>query len=750
MAEKNKNTNGNKASKKMRIIELASFVKRNLNFRIDGLTNHMDKIGVTWSDNNKRHLCHIMKVSEMIDFQIETFEELKQLVLRITPENNEISIQEKRKRCFELTNQLEKEIRACGLYDVLFKSNNSVDEDQQLLNFIQSQWPYRYVNDRIREWKKLVCYCMENGEIKQGTWAELYILSVAKEQGISGEVIKRLRDLMNEAYEWNCKYTAAETRYKICNCLLFEMQSSDESKELKRDLRWVLEEESDAYSPPDNLPDDYFLIKSGIIKSLDEFIEIMQLCIDNEIYLYLDMVKFREIIIKRLIGEKEFFKMLESADPKQIEKILNIDRKMDEICKSVYGVAGCTSTFREFLYSSRNSKAVEKIISCAVKDEKLFSVLFNYVGFYLDKFCDNHLQISVETFEQFMAKGNGNIVCHLSKGLNLCSDDIKTNNKKIDLGHIFSDWSLFSKICKRIHSDLNLWNEDFYSNEMKDFFNLIFENIDKIKLDDKQTMGFLFGKTDNTSELRIENFTDVLRHYIQGNAAQIYPNNKLAKIAIVINAILKKQNLEYEDRNARKCHIQKWFENECKEIGINVSCDQNDIFFINQTLYVVDKDTGITQFRDVFVFCEYLYQNINTAKGRKYAGLLGKYICEKNNFSIYDYVKYRIVDDHYFEIICFLLHILQNHNDAKLKIENMYVNTIESKFRWFCFKLYQFFYFSFVPHADVDISQFYSTITFDDNQNMISENKTEISEISTVPESEIKTSPNQSQEQSVN
>ena len=158
MAEKNKNTNGNKASKKMRIIELASFVKRNLNFRIDGLTNHMDKIGVTWSDNNKRHLCHIMKVSEMIDFQIETFEELKQLVLRITPENNEISIQEKRKRCFELTNQLEKEIRACGLYDVLFKSNNSVDEDQQLLNFIQSQWPYRYVNDRIREWKKLVCY----------------------------------------------------------------------------------------------------------------------------------------------------------------------------------------------------------------------------------------------------------------------------------------------------------------------------------------------------------------------------------------------------------------------------------------------------------------------------------------------------------------------------------------------------------------------------------------------------------------
>ena len=206
MAEKNKNTNGNKPSKKMRIIELASFVTRNLNFCIDGLTNHMDKIGVTGSDKNKRHLCHIMKFSNMGGFQIETFEELKRLVSNITPENNEISIQEKRKRCFNYTNQLEKEIRTCGLYDVLFKSNNSVDEDQRLLDFIRSQLPYRNVHDCIKEWKELVCGCMQNGEIGSNTWAKWYILSVAKEQGISGEVIKRLRDLMNEAYQWNCKY----------------------------------------------------------------------------------------------------------------------------------------------------------------------------------------------------------------------------------------------------------------------------------------------------------------------------------------------------------------------------------------------------------------------------------------------------------------------------------------------------------------------------------------------------------------
>ena len=742
MAEKNKNTNGNKPSKKMRIIELASFVKRNLNFRIDGLTNHMDKIGITWSDKNKRHLCHIMKVSEMIDFQIETFEELKQLVLRINPANNEISIQEKRKRCFELTNQLEKEIRACGLYDVLFKSNNSVDKDPQFLNFIQSHWHYGYVNDRIRDWKKLVYDCMQNGEIGPNTWAKYYILNVAKKHGINDDVIGKWSRLINEAYQWNCKYTAAETRYKICNCLLFEMQSSDESKELKRDLRWVLGEESDAYSPPDNLPDDYFLIKSGIIKSLDEFIEIMQLCIDNEIYLYLDMVKFREIIIKRLIGEKEFFKMLESADPKQIEKILNIDRKMDEICKSVYGVAGCTSTFREFLYSSRNSKAVEKIISCAVKDEKLFSVLFNRVGFYLDKFCDNHLQISVETFEQFMAKGNGNIVCHLSKGLKLCSDDIKTNNKKIDLGHIFSDWSVFSKM---MHRNLGWWQEDFYSDDTINFLNLVFKNIDKIKLDDKQITDFLFGKIDNTSELKVANFMDVLCYYTNGPAAKTYPSNKLAKIAIVINAILKKQNLKYNGES-----MQKRFETRCKEIGINVSCDRDDIFFVNKTLYVVDKDTGITQFGDALVFCQYIYQNINTEKGDKYAGLLNRYICAKNDFSIYDYGEYNIIDNHYLYIICLILAALKNHDDTKLKIEKLYVDTIESKFKWFCFKLYQFFVFPIASRINADISQFYSTITFNDNQNMISENKTEISEISTVPELEIKTSPNQSQEQSVN
>ena len=404
MAEKNKNTNGNKPTKRWRIINLASFVKRNLDFRIDGLTNHIDKIGITWNDKNKRHLCHIMKVSHVIDFQIETFAELKQLVSNITPENNEISIQEKREKCLDLTKKLEKEIYARNLYDVLFKSNNLAVEDPQLLNFIQSQWPYRDVNDRIRRWKKLVYDCMKNGAIDPKSLAKSYILTVAEKHGISADVIKQWSDWIDEAYEWNCKYKAAEPRYKICECLLFEMQSSDESKELKGDLQLVLGEGTDAYSPPDNLPDDYFLIKSGIIESLDEFIEIMQLCVDNKIYLYLDMVKFREMIIKRLIGEAEFFKMLESADLEQIEKILNINRKMDEICKSVFSLSGCESAFRDFLYSSRNSKAVENMISCAVKDEKLFAVLINYLGFYLDKFCDNHLQISVETFEQFMEK----------------------------------------------------------------------------------------------------------------------------------------------------------------------------------------------------------------------------------------------------------------------------------------------------------------------------------------------------------
>ena len=457
----------------------------------------------------------------------------------------------------------------------------------------------------------------------------------------------------------------------------------------------------------------------------------MQLCIDNKVYLCLDMVKFREIIIKRLIGEAEFFKMLENADPKQIEKILNIDRKMDEICKSVFSLYGCESAFRDFLYSSRNSKAVEKIISCAVKDEKLFSVLFNYVGFYLDKFCENNLQISVETFEQFMATGNGNIVYCLSKGLKLCSDDIKTNNKKIDLGHIFSDWSVFSEM---MHQSSSVVKKAFYSDCTIDFLNLVFKNIDKIKLDDKQITGFLFGKIDNTSELKVANFMDVIRDYIDILGAQRFQDSKLAKTAIVINAILKKQNLKYNGES-----IQKRFETRCKEIEINVSCDRDDIFFVNKTLYVVDKDTGITQFGDGLVFCQYIYQNINTEKGDKYAGLLNRYICAKNDFNIYDYDEYNIIDNHYFYIICLILAALKNHDDTKLKIEKLYVDTIESKFKWFCFKLYQVFVFPIASRINADISRFYSTITFNDNQNIISENEVKSSEISTVPESEIKT-----------
>ena len=706
----------------------------------NGLTNHIDKIGITWSDKNKRHLCHIMKVSKMIDFQIETFEELKQLVSNIKPESNEISIQEKRKRCFELANKLEKEITnyslegtGYSLYDVLFKLNNSVDEEEELLKHINN---LRWIND-IKKWKECIYSLMENGKTGPNSWAKWYILSVAKKQGISDEVIKKWRNLMDEAYKLRCNYEKAKQRYAICNCLLFEMQSNDEAKQLKEDLQYALREEPDAYNSPDNLPDDYFLIKSGIIISIDEFINIMKLCIKKKIYLCLDISKKKKTIIERLIGKTKFFEMIEKATPQQIKEIVDIDVKMDEICKSAYGLGGCNSTFDDFLYSSHNSKAVENIIACAVKDKESFLTTFPNVAFNLMDFRRNHLQISVETFEKFLSKCSifsllpcGNLVERvdaLSICIECCSDDMKNNGKKIDLGRIFPNWEVFRKT---MYEGSCWWQDSYYIDQMNNFFNLLFKNTNKIKLDDEQITSFLFGTIHNEYGYELDNFMDALR-YEQEAATENNSDNELVKMAIVINAILKKQNLKYEDRS-----VQKIFEAECKNIGIKVSCEQDDVFFIKKTLYVVDKDTGVTQFNDGLVFCEYVYQNINTEKGRRYAMLFGNYMCENDYFNIYNYDEGNFIDDHYFFIICSLLNVLKNHNEAKAKIRKLYVDRLESKFQWLCFQLYQFFCFPFVSYLDANISQFYSIITFNDNKkNIFPSNQIAISKISTVPKS---------------
>ncbi len=725
MAGKNSNENKNnnvrhKLSKKLQIMHLAGYVVGNLNYRIPGLTNHIDEIG----NESNRHLCHIIKVFSMGGFQIETFKELKQLVSNIEPGNNEIFIQEKFKNCYQVADKLEKEITDYNLYDVLFKVNNSVDEEKELLSFINEYW-----NGNIEEWKEHVYKCMKNGKVKPNTWTKWYILRVAEKQGISDDIIKEWSNLMDKAYEWRCSAEKAGIKYDICNCLLFEMQSSDESKKLKHDLQWKLREESDAYNPPDNLPDDYFLIKSGIIKSLNEFIEIMQLCIDNKIYLYLSMSRFRETVIKRLIGEAEFFKMLESATSEQIEKILNIDVKMDKIVV-------WSTTFEEFLINSHNSKAVEKIIACTPKDETSFSAIFSNPGANLHWFKWNHLQISVETFEKFVSSCSAGSLWHigsdmnfvdvLSIGLKCCSADMKTNGKKIDLGHIFLNWVAF---CKVMH-EKNL--SSVYSGSIYvAFLNFVFKNIDKINLNAEQITGFLFGEYYDEYGDKKDNFTETLCYYTQGEGAQLYPNNELAKTAaIVINAILKKQNLKHEGHS-----IQKMFEVKCKKIGINISCDQDDIFCSYKMLYVVDKDTEINQFSGMLDFFEYVYENINTEKGQRYAALLGNYICKCDNFSIlyYSDISYHYFETNYRRIVSLMLNVLKNHNEALAKVKEEYVKPLGSKWGWkrFCLLLYFFFVFPFVSRANVSIS----TVALNNNQNVTSENKTENSETPAVIES---------------
>ena len=208
---------------------------------------------------------------------------------------------------------------------------------------------------------------------------------------------------------------------------------------------------------------------------------------------------------------------------------------------------------------------------------------------------------------------------------------------------------------------------------------------------------------------------------------------------------MKKQNLEYEDQDARKYNVQKWFENECKKIGISVDGDQDGIFFVRESsysekLYLVDKNVGVSQFENVLFFLWYVYKNISTKKGQHYAALLGDYICKDDNFSIWSHGDDNYIRDNYFFVICLMLNVLKNHNESKAKIKRLYVDKLESKWQIFCFMLYSFFVFHFVYVVCSvkygDVSQYFSTITFDNNKKISQSMQVGNNEHSLVPKTD--------------
>ena len=259
---------------------------------------------------------------------------------------------------------------------------------------------------------------------------------------------------------------------------------------------------------------------------------------------------------------------------------------------------------RFFLRANNNSDKIQRVLNVVLKHEnlaakvaadfmsKIFSVRKNSY--------DSNIQISVDSFERLLNAGYKDKTFNLSdslfallellkEGVKCCSEDMSLNVKKIDLREIFKKTQIRpGKYCIK-------------KNILSEFINFVFANVNNIVLDSR------------------------LMNCIYPSFITLYNKNK--GLGIVIDAILKKQSLECKDGT----DMQQKFKEKCQTAGINVSCDQDDIFFVDEKLYLVDKNVGISQFNSVKDFFEYVCSNVNTQEGKRYFNLLMRLTNDESN-----------------------------------------------------------------------------------------------------------------------
>lgn len=568
-----------------------------------------------------------------------------------------------------------------------------------------------------------------------------YLLNQAKKSNVNSNVIKKLDDLTDEA----CRLYAELWSNRINRCvysyLLLDRALSRDHFSKKSDWKKFcsqsnredssLKKEFGISGNALRVKDDYPLIKGGIVSSIDELIKLMNLVAKKKTYLYLNIDDFRTFVVYHIVGKKKLIEMIENATDEQIKELADIE---EEICRSSFKFlshdeliyVGYTPILRCFLNSIQNTDVVKRVLNVVLERQSLKKNLadrsnemywFGEVDCYyvLSNFRRNNVQIDIESFEalfkeyQFGEGVDSDELVYTSdlskifeRGFKLCSEDMNRNGKKINLRKIFDQVNYKIKL------------NGFNLNDMSDiaqFVNFVFVNIDKIQLDDTLIKNILFGNSKN------QNFIDALSSENNKTIA-----SKLEKIVIIIDNILAKQGLEYE----KVSDMRQQFKEKCERAGRSVSCNRDDIFLIGEKLYLIDKNVRISQFNSVKEFFEYVYSNINTSEGERYADFLVRLFNDDFKTALNVYGNHI---DYY--SMCLASEIFESQNASES------LNKLKNSFSWWnsvCIKVYMYVILPLIKRFQSQPSQ--PKII---NIDKVPQSK-EIngSEISTVPESENK------------
>ena len=199
----------------------------------------------------------------------------------------------------------------------------------------------------------------------------------------------------------------------------------------------------------------------------------------------------------------------------------------------------------------------------------------------------------------------------------------------------------------------------------------------------------------------------------------------------------------------------------CFDLLMQLTDNENNIFLTEEKLYLVDKNEGIIQFDSLDNFIEYVYSNINIPAGKRYANSLLKFFDYNYdryaNNKYYTPIKSEISDDFYtvsntdvgsvsYYSLTLISKILESQNASETLLNKL--EKVPSKwngFDSFCFRVYVWVIFPLKRLFQGQPPQ----PKIIKNNKITQPKEINNCEISTVPESEIKTDPNQLQEQSL-
>ena len=208
------------------------------------------------------YLCRRIK-SSMGNFQIDTLKELKQLISQVCDKGTEYKKMQDKDRehsciIFELTRKFD----AIGLpefYDKCFSR----------LDYVSTTFAERWINR-------------------------------AKEQNIDDNTLNDLKDLMDKACKLSADVEYFEIQKKFYSALLFDVTNGEPEARTNAYLT-----KFDLIDDAHPLPKDYPLIKSGIIADMDQLLDILSLFFNEKAYLYLDFNKFRDALVRNIVGKEE-------------------------------------------------------------------------------------------------------------------------------------------------------------------------------------------------------------------------------------------------------------------------------------------------------------------------------------------------------------------------------------------------------------------------------------------------------------